>query len=118
MATCFYLGAQYIFASMSRDPAVQAAGVGPFRYLSLVQPLLVASIVYIAALRGAGATRFPLLITVVGTVLIRLPVGYYFGIVRGGGLLGAWIGMFSDITWRAVSSAVRYSGAGWVRTRV
>lgn len=118
MATCFYLGAQFIFEGMSRDPAVRAAGVGPFRYLALVQPLLVASIVYIASLRGAGDTRFPLLITIVGTLLIRLPVGYYFGIVRGGGLLGAWMGMFSDIAWRAIASAWRYTGAAWVRTRV
>lgn len=118
MATCFYLGAEFIYESMSRDSAVQGAGVGPFRYLALVQPLLVASIVYIASLRGAGDTRFPLLITIVGTLMIRLPLGYYFGIVREGGLLGAWIGMFSDITWRAIMAAWRYTGAGWVRTRV
>lgn len=118
MATCFYFGSQFIFEAMSRDAAVHAAGVGPFRYLSLVQPLLVASIVYIASLRGAGDTRFPLLITIVGVLLIRLPLGYYFGIVCEGGLLGAWIGMFADIAWRAVASAIRYAKGAWVRTRV
>jgi len=118
IATCFFLGAEWVYENMSTDASVHAAGIIPFRYLALVQPLLVASIVYVNSLRGAGDTRIPLLITMVGTICIRLPVGYYFGIVRQGGLLGAWMGMFADITWRAISSAVRYATGGWVRTRV
>lgn len=118
MASCFFLGSALIFACMSTDAAVHAAGVGPFRFLAMVQPLLIASIVYIASLRGAGDTRFPLLITIIGTIGIRLPVGFYFGIVKQGGLLGAWMGMFADIAWRALAAAWRYSRGNWVRTRV
>jgi len=54
----------------------------------------------------------------VGTILIRLPVGYYFGILRDGGLLGAWMGMFADNTWRALAAAARYSRGHWLKTRV
>jgi MATE family multidrug resistance protein len=118
IATCFYLGARFIFEQMSTDAMVQAAGVRPFRILAMLQPFLVMSIVYVGALRGAGDTRFPLLITVVGAVFIRVPVGYYFGIVEQWGLLGAWMGMFGDMLWRACASSLRYASGAWIKTRV
>lgn len=118
IATCFFVGSRFIFEQMSADPMVQAAGVRPFRILAMLQPFLVTSIVYVGALRGAGDTRFPLLITIVGTIFLRVPVGYYFGIVEQWGLLGAWMGMFSDMLWRACAASLRYAGGAWIRTRV
>jgi putative MATE family efflux protein len=118
IATCFFVGSRFIFEQMSADPMVQAAGVRPFRILAMLQPFLVTSIVYVGALRGAGDTRFPLLITIVGTIFIRVPVGYYFGIVEQWGLLGAWMGMFADILWRACAASLRYARGAWIRTRV
>ena len=78
---------------------------------------MVVSIVYIHGLRGAGDTRVPLLITLIG-VLIRLPLGYYFGIVQGLGLLGAWMGMFGDMLWRALAAASRFLRGRWLATEV
>ena len=118
IATGFFLGSRFIFEQMSADPMVQAAGVRPFRILAMLQPFLVTSIVYVGALRGAGDTRFPLLITVVGTIFIRVPVGYYFGIVEQWGLLGAWMGMFADMLWRAGASTLRFGRGAWIRTPV
>lgn len=118
IATCFIVGSHFIFEQMSADPMVQAAGVRPFRILAMLQPFLVTSIVYVGALRGAGDTRFPLLITIVGAIFIRLPVGYYFGIIEQWGLLGAWMGMFADMLWRACAASVRYARGAWIRTRV
>ena len=103
---------------MSKDELVRAEGVGPFRILALMQPLLVISIVYVGGLRGAGDTRFPLLITICGAVLVRIPLGYYFGIVLGWGLLGAWIGMFGDMIWRALAVAARYADGRWLTVKV
>lgn len=117
LAVLFYFGADFIYSQMSVDPLVRAAGATPFRVLALLQPLLVVSIVYIHGLRGAGDTRVPLLITLVG-VLIRLPLGYYFGIVQGLGLLGAWMGMFGDMLWRAAAAFVRFARGRWMTTVV
>jgi putative MATE family efflux protein len=113
----FFLGASFVYEQMSLDPQVRAEGTGPFRILALFQPLLVTSIVYIHGLRGAGDTRFPLLITLVG-ILIRLSAGSIFGLVLHGGLLGAWMGMFGDMCWRAGAAAVRHTRGKWVHTRV
>lgn len=118
IACCFFFGASSIFEMMSKDELVRAEGVGPFRILALLQPLLVISIVYVGGLRGAGDTRFPLLITLCGTFLVRLSLGYYFGIVLNGGLLGAWMGMFGDMFWRAGASSLRFARGKWLTTKV
>ncbi len=117
VAMLFFFGADVIYQTMHDDPLVQREGVGPFRILAMLQPLLVISIVYIHSLRGAGDTRIPLLITIAGTVM-RVSVGAYCGLVLGGGLLGAWAGMFCEMTWRALAAAVRFRRGRWIHTKI
>ncbi len=117
VAAFFYFGADLIYDVMSTDKEVRLAGAAPFRYLSLLQPILVIAIVYIWALRGAGDTKYPLLITIVG-VNIRILTGYICGIVLQGGLLGAWMGMFADNIWRGAAGLTRYYRGKWVHTKV
>ena len=117
IAIFFFFGASFIYEQMSLDPLVRAVGVEPFRILAIFQTLLVVSIVYIHALRGAGDTRFPLLITVVG-VIIRVTLAWIFGVLLHGGLLGAWMGMFGDMLWRAGAAATRYARGQWVHTNL
>ena len=116
-AGLFYVFAESVYEQMTIDPLVRAAGVEPFRVLALMQPLLAAAIVYIWGMRGAGDTRFPMLISIMG-VPIRLTLGYYFGIVLQWGLLGAWMGMFGDMTWRAYAATRRFLGGKWLTTKV
>ncbi len=118
VAIFFFFGAKTVFEVMSADALVREVGVGPFRYLALMQPFMVASIVYVGGLRGAGDTRFPLLISLVGTVLLRVPVGYVFGIMLNGGLLGAWVGMFADNLWRAAAAYARFVRGRWLHAKV
>ncbi len=113
----FFFGADWIYRNMSLDPLVRETGVPPFRILALLQGSLIVSIIYIWGLRGAGDTRYPLLITLLG-IILRLSVGYYFGIVRGGGLMGAWFGMFADMIWRMIAATWRYCRGRWLNTRV
>jgi len=117
-AAIFYFGAGVIYRIMHTDPLVHAVGIPPFRVIALFQPCLAISIVYVGALRGAGDTRTPLLITLMGVLLVRLPLGYTFGIVLQGGLMGAWIGMCADMTWRALGAWLRYRSGRWTQTSV
>ena len=114
----YMLAAGPIYRLMSADPLVQQVGASPFRLLALLQPLLATSIIYIAGLRGAGDTRYPLLISLMGAFIIRVPLGYLGGIVLNGGLIGAWAGMFGDMIWRAVAATIRYHRGRWVHTKV
>lgn len=114
----FYILADVIYESLSRDEAVVAVGVPAFRLLALVQPVLCMAIVYIGALRGAGDTRTTMIFAAVGSLALRLPIAYLGAIVLGGGLIGAWIGMWADNVAKFVMGAGRFLHGGWKRTRV
>lgn len=118
IAALFFVFSGEIYATMSNDPLVCGIGAPAFRYLALLQPCMAVAIVYIGGVRGAGDTRFPLVISMIGTLGIRLSLGYFFGIVMQGGLLGAWAGMFGDMIWRAIASAARFARGSWLKTRV
>ena len=47
-------------------------------------------------LRGAGATRSVLCVTLLGTLLVRLPLGYLLAVPGGLGLFGVWLACLCD----------------------
>ena len=114
----FTLGAGSIYELMHDDPTVRAAGIPAFRMVGLFQIPLMLGIVYFSAMRGAGETRFAMWTSLVTTYLIRVPVGYFFGVVWGMGLYGAWIGMCLDMFARGAAAAGRYVSGKWLETRV
>ncbi len=118
LTVVFYTGAEVIFAVMQKDALVNEVGPAGFRMVAFFQLFLATSIVYVGALRGAGDTRFPLLVTIVSVGLVRLPLGYLCGYVLDGGLIGAWVGMCGDMTVRAILAALRFARGKWVHARV
>ncbi len=114
----FFFLAGPIWMAMTEDEAVRAIGVPAFRYLAFTQPFIAVMIIYVGSLRGAGDTRWPMLISFVTSAFIRLPLAYVGGVVLGGGLLGAWVGMFADNILRCVLMFARYTHGGWQRARV
>ena len=83
------------------------------RFLAFFQIPLVMTITYVHALRGAGDTRFPMLMNVLGIFCVRIPLAYTFGVVLKGGLFGAWIGMTSDLIFRSLLAAGRFTWGKW-----
>ena len=118
LTAAFFFGAEAIFNLMHSDPEVRHIGVPAFRMLAFFQLPLLVSIVYIMSLRGAGETRFPLLVTVGGDVCGPPPAGVCLRYRLRGGLIGAWIGMCGDMLLRGLLASIRYFKGGWVDTRV
>lgn len=118
MSIVYYIAAQPIYAFMHKDSQVVDVGIPAFRLLALFQIPLVVGQIYVHALRGAGDTRFPLWINLFGIFLVRLPLSYGCGVLLHGGLIGAWIGMCSDLGVRAILAAWRYINGAWVKTVV
>ncbi|GAB4162556.1 MAG: MATE family efflux transporter [Planctomycetaceae bacterium] len=114
----FFFGADFIYHQMHRDSQVRAVGIPAFRINALFQVSLAVSIVYVYALRGAGDTRYPLVINVLGIVGVRLPLAYYLGITCDLGLLGAWLGMGGDMTVRALLVTMRFFRGRWTEIAV
>ncbi|MBT4865044.1 MAG: MATE family efflux transporter [Planctomycetaceae bacterium] len=114
----FVLGSEQIYQFMHTDPSVWKTGVFPFRFAGFFQIPLGMSIIYMHSLRGAGDTRYPMLINLCGTFLVRVPGAYVCVVVLEWGLFGAWFAMCADILLRAILLAVRHLRGRWVTTKV
>jgi len=106
-----------------RQPDVVALGVPVLRIVVFALPALATISVLNGALRGAGDTRWPWVIVVLGYLLVRIPLTYLLTTPtgRGGlgwGLYGAWIAMLVDLSVRGLLVAARFLHGGWRLARV
>ena len=65
------------------------------------------------ALRGAGDTKGPMMITYASTFLVRLPAAYLLGIVLGYGLVGIWLGLCGELVVRGGLYVWRFHSGRW-----
>jgi putative MATE family efflux protein len=103
------------------------AGVPVLRLIALAMPALASQIVFTSALRGAGDTRVPVLISWFGFLGVRIPLAFWLayptidlgtlGVVSGWGLglFGAWVAMVVDIWVRGSFFALRFASGRWKR---
>jgi Na+-driven multidrug efflux pump len=101
------------------------------RIVAFAQPPLALLMVLSGGLRGAGATRPPMLVNLVGLVAIRLPLAALLawptiplpaglGMLEGWGMgaRGAWLAMAVDLTARGLAMLAIFSRVDWTRERV
>jgi MATE family multidrug resistance protein len=100
------------------DPDVISVGTLPLRMVGLVQPILAAAIILAGALRGAGDTRFPMIVTGASIWLLRVPLSYILAFVLGWGLAGAWAAFVLDLCVRGVLNTLRFRAGLWKTIRV
>jgi multidrug resistance protein, MATE family len=74
MGILFMLFPAWFLSLLVREPAVVAAGTLPLRIVGTIEPMVAANFVYAGALRGAGDTRWPLLIKLISPWFVRLPL--------------------------------------------
>jgi len=118
----FYAAAPAMFRLFCPDPSQQPtveAGVQVLRLVAFLMPPLASTMVFTAALRGAGDTAFPVLFTWLGFLAIRIPLAYLLTGERFGlGLYGAWLAMSADLVVRGAFFLLRFAGGRWKTIRV
>jgi len=113
MGAVAFLAPEFLLRFFTDDVAVIATGTVPLRVAALAMPGLAASIVFSGGLRGAGDTRWPLVITTACFWVIRVPVGWLLINVLGLGLLGAWVTIGIDLTIRGALFWWRFRAGRW-----
>lgn len=109
---------EQIIGFYTNDPAVIEQGVFCLRIIALAQPIMGATFVMMGSLRGAGDTRFVMLVTMLGIWGGRLGAAYLLVNVMELGLAGAWIAMAVDHIVRASIASLRFHHGGWQKARV
>lgn len=64
-------------------------------------------------LRGAGDARFTMLTTILGMLFFRILLGYVLGVELGWGILGVWLGMYTDWMLRSALYLWRLLSGRW-----
>jgi putative MATE family efflux protein len=100
------------------DPVVVAYSVIFIRIHAVSIPAVGVFFAIDGALRGAGDTRFPLMTSLSGMYVIRLPLSAVFGFVLGWGIVGIWIPLVIEYYYRAAVIANHFRHGKWKSLRV
>jgi putative MATE family efflux protein len=96
-----------------QDPELARSAAALIRISSLELIGLCSVMILGGCLRGAGDTRTPMIVTLVGTVLFRVPITYLFVLVLDGGLNGVWLATAVDWSMRALIMCLLYLRGKW-----
>jgi putative MATE family efflux protein len=128
----YFLGEELAGLFVSSAQEEVAVGAAPLlQIIAVAMPPFALLMVLSGALRGAGDTRWPLLVTFVGYLGVRIPLAYWLAwetfLVPGTqfevqglglGVRGAWFAMAADLTVRGVLIVGRFFQGGWKRIEV
>jgi Na+-driven multidrug efflux pump len=114
----FLLFPAQIVGFFTNDPQVIELGILPLRMVGLIQPVLAATMIFAGGLRGAGDTRWPMVVTAGSIWLVRLPLAYLFAVVLDWGLLGAWSALAIDLSLRGLLNYLRFRSGRWKSVQV
>lgn len=97
---------------------VVAIGAQALLWLALSEPFLTAGMVLSGALRGAGDTISPLIISIISITIVGPLVAYVLAITFGMGTLGVWLGINIGIWLRIVLLVWQFQRSNWKRLPV
>lgn len=123
-----YFGGETLaeFFSGGQSNATTTTAATLLRVVALAMPMLAMVMIFGGALRGAGDTRIPLIATIIGLFIVRLPLAALFcfsgpllswgDLILNGwgwGVIGAWYAMAADLTARSLVMGIRFWQGGW-----
>ena len=124
LAIPMVLAPRFLLGLMIDSPPVVNLGVWPLVLAGLAQPGFALSISKGSALKGAGETVWPMLATVTGMALVRVPallLTVYICARMGQpalGLLAVWVGIFLDLNYRGLVNWAAFKTGNWKTKRV
>jgi putative MATE family efflux protein len=114
----FVIAPRALASAFSTDSAIVAATIPCLAVAAVAQPFMATSVVLGDALRGAGATRATLAITLIGGLVVRLAATAIFAFGLELGLVGVWIGSTVDWLVRTMLVVWLFRRGSWTRLRV
>lgn len=113
-----FLFAPQLIALLTPDAEVRAIGAMLIRICALEQPFMSLNMVSSGALRGAGDTRVPFLVSLIGMWSFRIIPAYICIHSLGLGVDSAWYAMVADQAVRGILMGLRFARGKWVSAKV
>ncbi len=118
VSVIFLVFAEELVTLFTPDAEVVALGARCLRVAAIAQPLMAISDSLAGALRGAGDTRSPMVVALVGPVVVRLAACWWLTVELDMGLLGIWIGTTLDWAVRGLALGVVFARGRWMHLPV
>ena len=118
MSLFIFFGSQTLAEFYSTEPEIIQNTMIALTIVAFVQPFQSHQLITSGALRGAGDTVWPLIAIFVGSIVIRVSLGYVFVNIIGLGLAGAWYAVFIDQFIRWLIILFRFRSGKWKNIRI
>ena len=118
MSLFIFFGSKTLAEFYSTEPEIIRNTMIALTIVAFVQPFQSHQLITSGALRGAGDTVWPLIAIFVGSILIRVSLGYIFVNIIGLGLAGAWYAVFIDQFIRWLIILFRFKSGKWKNIRI
>ena len=118
MSLFIFFGSKTLAEFYSTNPEIIQNTMIALTIVAFVQPFQSHQLITSGALRGAGDTVWPLIAIFVGSILIRVSLGYIFVNIIGLGLAGAWYAVFIDQFIRWLIILFRFKSGKWKNIRI
>ena len=103
---------------MTDQPELLALSPQLVRICGFVQIGFGSYLILSEAMRGAGDTRWPMVLSNLSTWGVRLPMVVLFGLVFEWGLVGVWYALCGELMFRGAIFTARFLHGGWMKVRV
>jgi putative MATE family efflux protein len=100
------------------EPAVIAAGTRCLRVMALGQAFMTLALTVSMALRGAGDTLSPMVVSTGSLWLVQLPLAYGLSRAAGWGVTGLWLALAITPIVTAVAVSLRFRQGRWKVKRI
>ncbi len=118
MGLLFILFRTQIATLFNRDPRVIEMASNLFFFAAVFQTLDALGTVSSGAIRGAGDTRWPMLVSLCLSWFFFVPVVFILGKTLGYGLYGAWTGATVYICILGITLFARFRGGKWKKMKI
>ena len=118
MSLFIFFGSKTLAEFYSTNPEIIQNTMIALSIVAFVQPFQSHQLITSGALRGAGDTVWPLIAIFVGSIVIRVSLGYIFVNIIGLGLAGAWYAVFIDQFIRWLIILFRFRSGKWKNIRI
>jgi putative MATE family efflux protein len=116
-AIMFFFGAGMASLFISDLQVITLSALG-LKIWALAMPMMGTSNTLAGGLRGAGDTRWVLLIMTGCIWLLRLPLAYLLALALHLGPVGAWTAAVLDVNMRGIFLWWRFSRGGWKKIKI
>lgn len=113
MALLFFFFGPFVASLYTNSSEVVNEASDILKLVAFIQPFQTSQLITSGGLRGAGDTIWTLVATFIGVLGIRIVFAYYFVMVLGMGLTGAWLSILIDQFVRWILIRLRFKTNKW-----